>query len=536
MRITGLTGLLFLSVALSSQPLIDIEAVASGFDRPVDIVHADDDRLFIVEKGGTIRIIDENNNVLATPFLDIENRVNDSASERGLLGLAFHPDYANNGYFFVNYTDNSGGDTRVARFRVSDENPNQADPNSEVILMEFNQPFSNHNGGDLCFGPDGYLYISTGDGGSGGDPQNNAQNRLNFLGKILRIDVDNGNPYSIPETNPFAFDDFTLDEIWALGLRNPWRISFDRLTGDLWIGDVGQNDYEEISFQPADSPGGENYGWRCYEGFEPYNTSNCEDEAFYTPPVFAYAHSFSVGCSITGGYVYHGTNFPSLAGRYLYADFCSGNFWALTPNPDGTYTNDPVYDGIAGEYSSFGEDQEGELYVAAYDLGIIYRIVDGCPPVPNIEQAGTTLSTGDNYDAYQWFLNGEPIEGASAPELEMTQSGNYQVAVTNERNCTTLSEEQFFDIVRAENLLPVQQVQLAPNPARDRLRLQFSLPEAQDLHWQFINEKGQQLQTGQWEIAQQIDQEWSIADLPTGIYWIRIKGQTQEISIPFQKQ
>ncbi|MCB0551885.1 MAG: PQQ-dependent sugar dehydrogenase, partial [Phaeodactylibacter sp.] len=227
----------FLGGAIYAQPSLQLEVFASGFSLPVDIAHAGDGRLFIVEKAGRIRIIDSDGSILPQPFLDIDARVNSLASERGLLGLAFHPDYTDNGYFFVNYTNNSG-DTRISRFSVSAGNANQADPNSERILLEVDQPFNNHNAGDLNFGPDGYLYIGLGDGGSADDPGNRAQNRQNLLGKMLRIDVDNGDPYSIPEDNPFAFDDFTLDEIWAIGLRNPWRFSFDRLTGALWIADV----------------------------------------------------------------------------------------------------------------------------------------------------------------------------------------------------------------------------------------------------------------------------------------------------------
>ena len=267
----------FFAGLLAAQTKIALNVYAGGFTRPVDIVNAGDSRLFIVEQRGIIKIIDGNGQVLSTPFLDIDARVGSQGNEQGLLGLAFHPDYANNGFFYVNYTNNSG-DTRIARFKVSADNPNVADPNSEKLLLPVDQPYSNHNAGDLTFGPDGYLYFGLGDGGSGGDPQNNGQTATAYLGKMLRIDVDNGDPYAIPPTNPFKDTDFYLDEIWATGLRNPWRFSFDRLTGDLWIGDVGQDAWEEIDFQPASSTGGENYGWRCYEGNHVYSMSgSCPD-------------------------------------------------------------------------------------------------------------------------------------------------------------------------------------------------------------------------------------------------------------------
>jgi len=262
------------------QPQIGLEEFASGFTRPVDIAHADDSRLFVVEQAGYIYVVDELGTVSPAPFLDINTLVRSSGNEQGLLGLVFHPNYATNGFFYVNYTRNDG-DTRISRFNVSRTDPNNAVPTSEMVLLTISQLFGNHNGGDLNFGPDGYLYIGLGDGGSGGDPQNNAQDSSTYLGKMLRIDVDGGSPYAIPSGNPFVSYSSTLDEIWAFGLRNPWRFSFDRLTGDLWIADVGQNVLEEINFQPANSGGGENYGWRCYEGNSLFNGSDCEPMADY---------------------------------------------------------------------------------------------------------------------------------------------------------------------------------------------------------------------------------------------------------------
>ena len=282
---------------------IELEPVITGLDRPVAITNAGDgsDRLFITLLGGQIRIFD-GQQILAQPFLDISSLVT-SGGEQGLFSVAFHPDYANNGWLYVDYTD-LNGNTVIASYSISAD-PNIVDPASAAILLSISQPFANHNGGQLQFGPDGYLYIGMGDGGSGGDPQNNAQTLSTLLGKMLRIDVDGAPPYSIPADNPFINDPVAREEIWALGLRNPWRFSFDRQTGDLFIADVGQSTLEEVDFQPSHSTGGANYGWRLMEGSDCYNpTTNCNN-GMLTLPILEYDHS--LGCSITGGYRYRGT-------------------------------------------------------------------------------------------------------------------------------------------------------------------------------------------------------------------------------------
>ncbi len=361
-----------IAVICVAQPSISLVPYANGFNKPVDI-KPQDSRLFVVEKDGVIKIITAQNTVLSTPFIDIDARVNSSANERGLLGLAFHPDYANNGYFYVNYND-SQGDTRISRFNVSSNDPNIADPNSEVILMDIDQPYSNHNAGDLAFGPDGYLYIPLGDGGSGGDPQNISQNTSRLLGKMLRVDVDSGSPYGIPPDNPFVGNPTYQPEIWSVGLRNPWRISFDRLTQDLWIADVGQDDWEEINVQPANSTGGENYGWRCYEGNASFNLGGCGNQNQFTFPVHEYANQFNIGCSINGGYVYRGQDYPNLFGKYIYSDFCTGNFWYLEPNGQGGYSNFSLGNFGSQNFVAFGESSAGELFVAGLSDGTIYHI------------------------------------------------------------------------------------------------------------------------------------------------------------------
>ena len=331
---------------------IELEQYATGFLSPVDITNAGDDRLFVVERSGRIKIIDENAIVISTPFLDIDNLVTQTSgqNEQGLLGLAFHPDYINNGYFFVNYIGNDE-DTYIVRYSRDASDSNLADPNSALTILKIDQPTWNHNGGCIKFGPDGYLYVGMGDGGSGNDPWGtwgNGQNTQTMLGKILRIDIDNGSPYSIPSDNPFINDANVLDEIWAIGVRNPWRFSFDKQTGDLWIGDVGQNAWEEIDFQPANSPGGENYGWRCYEGNHlngNVNTSNCGSSDEYVSPIYEVQHSgFSGPCSITGGFVYRGEDYPDLEGIYIFADYCTGEFFTVASDGSGGWVGQEVAD------------------------------------------------------------------------------------------------------------------------------------------------------------------------------------------------
>lgn len=371
-----IVALLMSGMTLNAQT-IELELYANGFDFPLDITHAGDERLFVVERGGKIKIIESDGSVLPTPFLDIDPIVFNVSNqdERGLLGLAFHPDYENNGYFFVNFINNDGA-TTIHRYQVDSDNPNTVDPENFEFIMMIEQPVWNHNGGCLKFGPDGYLYIGMGDGGSGNDPDNYAQNRTSLLGKMLRIDVDNGLPYSIPENNPFANDDFTLDEIWAIGLRNPWRFSFDKETGDLWIGDVGQNFLEEIDFQSASSSGGENYGWRCYEGTDFTNNSsleNCQED--FTDPVYEIQHQgFSGPCSVTGGYVYRGTRYSELVGKYLCADYCTGDFYSVQADEQGGWIGAEIAS-FPHDVSTFGEGVDGELYIASFSSGGIYHIV-----------------------------------------------------------------------------------------------------------------------------------------------------------------
>ena len=367
---------------------LDLELFASNLDRPVSIKHAGDDKLYIVEQDGVIKVINADGTIQNTSFLDINSRVINTGNERGLLGLAFHPNYVANGYFFVNYINNSGN-TVVSRFNRDATDPSIADPNSELIILTFNQPFGNHNGGDLAFGSDGYLYISSGDGGSGGDPQGNSQNTSNLLGNILRIDIDTITPsqnYSIPSDNPFEGSATAREEIWAYGLRNPWKFSFDRQNDDLWIADVGQGDYEEINMvSSVDAATGLNYGWRCYEGNSPFNSAGCSDPSEYTFPIDGYNH---IGdglfkCSITGGYRYRGTNYPNFNGWYFFADICSQEIGYLVYDETNMVWN-KTFEQFSGQWSAFGEDINGEIYVSDLSSGNIYKLTD------------TTLSVDDN--------------------------------------------------------------------------------------------------------------------------------------------
>jgi glucose/arabinose dehydrogenase len=354
---------------------LELRLLAGGFSRPVAVRAAGDGsgRLFVVEQGGRIKVV-RGGEVLEEPFLDIASRVESGGNEQGLLGLAFHPGFADNGSFFVNYTYNppgSGPDsTRVSRFTVAAGNPERADPASERVVLEFAQDFSNHNGGDLHFAPNGSLYIASGDGGGGGDPNDRAQKLDTLLGKLLRIDVDAAEPYAVPSDNPFVGVAGARPEIWAYGLRNPWRFSFDRETGELFIGDVGQNSVEEIDFQPAASGGGENYGWSCLEGDEAVGFNAC-DERPLTAPILVYGHE--QGCSVTGGYRYRGA-IPALRGRYVFGDFCSGRIW-LAEESGGVWRAE-LWADTELRISSFGEDEAGELYVVDLGRGEVHRLAD----------------------------------------------------------------------------------------------------------------------------------------------------------------
>lgn len=357
-----------------NKPAIALAQVVGGLTGPVAIaaMPSPDARLFVAEQAGTIRIVLADKTLGPEPLLDIKSKIK-AGGEQGLLGLAFHPKVAENDFFYVNYTDKNG-DTVIARYTISKES-GRAAASTEKIILKQAQPYANHNGGDLTFGPDGYLYIGLGDGGSGGDPQDRAQNKNELLGKMLRIDVDGGDPYAIPADNPFAGGG-GKPEIWALGLRNPWRFSFDRGTSDLFIADVGQGSLEEINHQPR-GKANLNYGWRCFEGTSEFNTAGCQDASAYTKPIVQYDHTES-RCSVTGGYVYRGTQFPALAAKYFYADYCSGQLY-YAEQASGTWAATlAMATGLT--ISTFGQDNAGELYLADHKTGILHHITDTANP------------------------------------------------------------------------------------------------------------------------------------------------------------
>jgi hypothetical protein len=404
----GLLTLIVAGLALSLSPQrsrpaeaagVALVELADGLEQPLGITHAGDGsgRLFVVEQVGTIRIY-TGGALLDDPFLDVSALITTpAASEQGLLGLAFHPDYDSNGYFYINYTD-ADGDTMIARYSVSAD-PDLADPDSGLPILTIEQPAANHNGGQLQFGPDGYLYVGMGDGGGAGDPEENAEDVDTLLGKLLRIDVDSATPYAVPPDNPLVGAP-GLDEIWAYGLRNPWRFSFDRLNGDLFIADVGQWTYEEVNLQPAGDTQLHNYGWDIMEGahcFEPASGCNTSGKVL---PILEYDHG--LGCSITGGYRYRGGD-PTLYGKYIYGDFCSGRIWSANENSGSWASTLELDTGVM--ISSFGEDDAGELYVADYGGGRLYGITGGAPAqdtdgdgCSDDAESGPNPSTGGDRD------------------------------------------------------------------------------------------------------------------------------------------
>ena len=430
----ALTCSLLVTAQNPTLPQITLTQIATGPNSLVGVYNCGDHRLFLVYRNtGIISMIDTTGVNLGT-FLNIGTLIS-TGGEQGLLGLAFHPDYLNNGRFFVNYT-NSIGTTIVAEYHVSAD-PNAADPASAQILLTVSQPSPFHNGGHIAFGPDGYLYIGMGDGSLGGDPTNNAQNPLQLLGKILRIDVNSGSPYGIPPDNPFVGNPAYAPEIWASGLRNPWKFSFDRETGDMWIGDVGEDTWEEVNFEPADHPGGNNWGWRCYEGNAAFNTSGCASPEDYDSPVAVFQHAAPISfCAVTGGYVYRGSKFPGLYGHYILTNLCVANFISLFPNDNGGFDQ---YSLLAANnltsFTAFGEDSSGEMYVVR-NVGIVYRIEDACGSTfPEVTSNGSGALTCNTGSTIWWWKDCVLIPGASGNTYTPTSSGVYYATAQTSAGC-----------------------------------------------------------------------------------------------------
>lgn len=448
--------LIFITFSAKAQTNISLTSWASGITRPIEVQNCGDDRVFVVRQAGVIRVYDTAGVALAAPFLDIQTIINDNGNEQGLLGLAFDPDYKINGYFYVNYT-NLSGHTTISRFSVSASDSNIADPTSEAILKVIYQPYSNHNGGCLRFGPDGYLYIGMGDGGSAGDPGNRAQNLHSLLGKMLRIDVHGSLPYEIPSTNPYAIDTTNgSPEIWDYGVRNPWRFNFDKVTGNLWIADVGQNAREEINFESYGNTGNINYGWHCREGFISYpaGAGDCNGTVGLTEPIWEYPHG--PACSVSGGLVYRCPDNSALWGKYLFADYCSGEIWSLLQNGGPLFECDTLLDFNNNTIASFGEDKWGRVYVCGEGNSTVYRLKVTspiCNPVAHIEHLGDTLHAceGGTLHAYEfpgfqyaWTYNGVNVN-SNLPTIPVMGSGYYQLIVT-QGACTGVSDSVYVDV------------------------------------------------------------------------------------------
>lgn len=519
--------LFFLQHTLTAQPIIELEQVSeSGLGQIVGIHHAGDERMFLVIQSGIIRIMSLDGEVADTPFLDIRQQVQ-SGGERGLLGLAFHPNYTDNGQFFLNYT-RSGGASIISRWSVSDEDPNVADMDSEEVLLTIPQPFANHNGGDIRFGPDGLLYIGMGDGGSGGDPQDFGQDSLSLLGKMLRINVDGESGYTIPQDNPFVGNPDVLDEIWALGLRNPWRFSFDASTGDLWIADVGQNAIEEINMAPAGSTGGENYGWRCYEGTDIFNDEDCLSADNYTFPVFEYNHSQG-DRSITGGFVYRGEDFPALQGVYIFADFVSSRYFRLVGEQDDYSSEIINTSGVgAGGPSTFGEDFRGELYSASYFNGAVFRIKDFCQAYTvNLAESedGSLLLTLESAEwsddfTIDWYLDDMLVQSGADSVLVPEVGGLYSAILTHERGCVMSSDTVQVISTGLQDEELQAKVQVWPNPIDQQMNVRNT--DERTLTARLIDIHGRILDT-QILPAQSLS-TWSV-DVSSGIYILQIASE-----------
>lgn len=427
----ALLPLMLLVTGICFSQTVALESFGTGFSSPVEITHAGDTRLFVVERGGAIKILNANGTVNPTPFLNLSGIIS-SGGERGLLGLAFHPNYSTNGFFYVNYT-NTAGNTVISRYSVNSGNPNVANASSASILLTITQPYSNHNGGSVKFGPDGYLYIGMGDGGSGGDPENRAQNINELLGKMLRIDVNNGTPYGIPANNPYV-GIAGADEIWAIGVRNPWKFSFNRSNGDLWIADVGQNNFEEIN-KVSSTQAGLNYGWRCYEGNAAYNATGCAAQSTMTFPLAVTTHSAG-NCSITGGYVYTGTTYPNFQNKYFFTDYCASKIGMVDNSGNITYSAN--FSG--NSFVTFGEDNNGELYVGSINNGTIYKIKDSSLGTSDFSKTAFTIypnparaeinikSSGSNFptEVTVFDMNGKQVafQKTQNPELNTIKTSH----------------------------------------------------------------------------------------------------------------
>ncbi len=515
-------ALLFIAFELAAQSPVELELVqwASGLETALYLTNCGDDRLFVVRQYGAINIITDSNTVLPTPFLDISSQVLYNG-ERGLLGMAFDPDYESNGHFYLNYTTGTGnGTTRISRFTVG-SNPNLADPASEVILLTLPQPDPIHQSGSLLFGPDGYLYVALGDGGGASDPNDEGQDPTTLYGTIIRIAPQTDGSFSIPPDNPFVGNaNGWREEIWAYGLRNPYRIGIDPMNGDLWIGDVGQSLWEEIDHWPGGDNSGPNFGWRCYEGNNVFDPLNCGPAENYTFPVAEHAHSVNGGafCAIVGGKVYRGALYPRLYGRYIYTDFCSGQFRMIKPDGLGGWINElGLASGLLGN-TSIGTDRYGEFYATNLINGMIYKIKDRCPmDPPEIMQDGSELVSTEA-ETYQWYLNGTPISGAEFQTYGPEASGYYHVLAGFGNGCQFASDSILY-IFTGLKEAGAGDMHVYPQPAGDRLIIEWrgSVQEGSSLL--LIDLQGRSV-GGAMVAAGTSRMNWNISAISQGAYVI----------------
>lgn len=423
----------FLHAQTNVLPIIKLEDFASGLDNPVDMEHAGDAFFYVVEQPGTIKVLNASGEVISV-FLDISGRVMSTGFEQGLLGIAFDPQYATNGFFYVHYT-NTAGNSQFSRFSRNPMNPMNALADSEVPLLEDDDPYENHNGGQMKFGPDGYLYFTIGDGGNAGDPMNNAQDITTILGKLMRIDPNMDGTYSIPGDNPYAGVPGARPEIWATGLRNPWRFSFDKLTGDLWIPDVGQDEWEEVNYVSGTGSGA-NYGWSCMEALHPFKTDCDNNGTPFTSPIAEYGHTPdpNLDClgSITGGYIYRGSAYSNMYGKYIYNDFCTGVMRTTYWN-GSNWTTAELGNFQPFAYSSFGEDINGELYLVNKTDGEIYRITDESIPVGLPD---------DIKNEFSFTLSPNPNPGKFSIQFESDKSANAKINILDMLGRNMLSNEK----------------------------------------------------------------------------------------------
>lgn len=521
------TILLFnLCIALSFIQAQSIQLVDAypNTNEVVEIVNQESIGLLAVQQSGKIIYL---NPAANEPFLDISGSDIAVGGELGLLGLAFHPDFGENNYFYTNYTGTVGFDfeTRISRWTY-DVNTKAADPTSEVVLMRIAQPYSNHNGGCIKFGPDGYLYIGMGDGGSGGDPQGFAQNKQSLLGKMLRIDVTSDpDQYTIPADNPFVNDDSTKDEIWTLGMRNPWKFSFDSETGELWIADVGQNAREEIHLQLADSPGGDNYGWNCKEGLIAYPdpSDDCNDKLILTDPIIDYPHTQG-SCSITGGYVYRGCDYPDFYGKYFYADFCSGIIWIASQDDAGNWVATQLMDSNL-PISTFGEDENGELLLADYFGGLLSIVGDLPFEIGiNVTLGGSEMeaSTSHTVASYLWYKDDTPIDGATTSNFTPTETGTYHVVVTTENGCEYTSESINYTASNIESISSLIEYHIYPNPFSERLYIDMQLEQKEQVTIEILDIHGK-VYTNLEMNTKVVDRSIDTSQLPSGNYLLKVQ-------------